>query len=158
MEILTTKDLHSQLNTWMIHEILLGDVFFGLADAAAEFLAATDGGTFFILQVDLGIYYLYTCWTYSWVGGFEMTLHWCSMKKKCNQCNHNSSEGFSEGKAKQLVATPRSGVQLDTWANTNEWPCLDTSKKSLFAKKNGFLYYKHMWRVYVNMYKYIYVH
>ena len=55
MEILTTKDLHSQLNTWMIHEILLGDVFFGLADAAAEFLAATDGGTFFILQVDLGI-------------------------------------------------------------------------------------------------------
>ena len=57
MEILTTKDLHSQLNTWMIHEILLGDVFFGLADAAAEFLAATDGGTFFILQVDLGIYY-----------------------------------------------------------------------------------------------------
>ena len=63
MEILTTKDLHSQLNTWMIHEILLGDVFFGLADAAAEFLAATDGGTFFILQVDLGItyniYYIY---------------------------------------------------------------------------------------------------
>ena len=27
-------------------------------------------------------------------------------------------------------------------------------EKSLFAKKNGFLYYKHMWRVYVNIYIY----
>ena len=36
-------------------KFFLAMFFFGLADAAAEFLAATDGGTFFILQVDLGI-------------------------------------------------------------------------------------------------------
>lgn len=53
-------------------------------------------------------------------------------KKACNQI---SSEGFSEGKAKQLVATPRSGVQLDTWAKTNESPYLDSSKCHCSPKK-----------------------